>query len=116
MAITHVETIKCDGPECNKVVSYPTDQQAATFQNPANVWLKSLRMVQTLDQRKFSYCSDVCEIMAAKSGQHNPPQPKAIIENATAADVNAAAAAADAAAESDKNLKSGGGGNVIVAG
>lgn len=107
-------TIKCDGPECNKTITFDLTQEKATFDNPANVWLKSIRLIQTLDQRNFVYCCDVCEIMGAKQGVHNLPEPKKIIDASSQADVNAAAAAADAARASDDNLKTGKGGPVLV--
>jgi len=109
-------TIKCDGPECNKLITFTEPEKKATFDSPANIWLKSLRQIQTVDQRQFAYCSDVCEIMGAKSGQHNLPEPKKIIETANPAAVKAAAAAADAVKASDENLKSGVGGPVVVTG
>lgn len=111
-----LRTIKCDNDECNKSITFDRTKEKETFDNPANIWMKSLRLVQTLDQRNLAYCSDVCEIMGAKSGKHNLPEPKKIIENANAATVAAAAAAAEAAAQSDQNLKSGQGGKVIVEG
>jgi hypothetical protein len=52
--------------------------------------------------------------MGAKSGQHNVPLPKKIIEAANEAAVKQAAAAAAAAKASDEALKSGTGGPVIV--
>jgi hypothetical protein len=60
------------------------------------------------------YCSDVCEIAGAKSGTHNLPVPKKIIEAANPAALAQATAAAAAARASDEALKSGSGGSVIV--
>jgi hypothetical protein len=116
MSISNVRTLKCDGPECNKSLSFDITQQKETFDNPANAWLKAIRVVQTIDQREFVYCNDVCEIMGAKSGQHNLPQAKAIIDSANTAQIQAAAAAADAARKSTENLKTGQGGPVLVQG
>ena len=109
-----LRTIKCDNDECNKNIEFNRAEEKATFDNPANIWLKSIRLIQSIDQRNFVYCSDVCEIMGAKSGKHNLPEPKKIIENANAATVAAAAAAADAAKQSDENLKTGQGGPIVV--
>jgi hypothetical protein len=108
-----LRTIKCDNqPDCNKEITFDRRQEKEVFE--ANPWLKSIRLVQTVDQRNLVYCSDVCEIAGAKSGTHNLPVPKKIIEAGNTALVNAAAAAAAAAKASDEALKSGSGGPVIV--
>lgn len=107
-----LRTIKCDNVECNKDITFDRRQEKETFE--ANPWLKAVRLVQTVDQRNLVYCSDVCEIAGAKSGTHNLPVPKKIIEVGSTALVNAAAAAAAAAKASDEALKSGNGGPVIV--
>lgn len=111
-------TIKCDNPtgDCAKEITFDRVNEKATFENPANLWLKSLRMIQTLDQRVFAYCSDVCEIAGSRSGQHNLPEPKKIIEAGNSAAIEAAARAAQAATASDAAIKSGSGGPVIVEG
>ena len=109
-------TIKCDNSECNKQVSFNQAEAKQTFDNPANVWMKSLRIINTFDGRTFAYCSDVCEITGARSGQHNLPEPKKIIEASNPAAVAAAAQAAEAAKVSDANLKTGAGGPVLVTG
>lgn len=116
MALTDVatRTIKCDNPECNKEITFNRAEEKATFDNPGNIWLKSIRLVQAIDQRSFVYCSDICEILGARSGQHNLPEPKKIIEAANAQAVAAAAQSAEAARVSDENLKRGTGGPVIV--
>jgi len=109
-----IRTIKCENEECNKTITFDRKDEKATFENPANSWLRALRLVQTVDQRSYVYCSDVCEIAGAKSGVHNLPQPKTIIEAGNPAAVAAAAAAAEAAKASDQNLKSGTGGPILV--
>jgi hypothetical protein len=112
-----IVTIKCANSECNKEISFNKQQGKQTIDNPANVWMKSVRLVNTLlDNRVFAYCSDVCEITGARSGQHNPPEQKKIIEAANPAAVAAAAQAAEATAKSNENLKSGTGGPIVVAG
>lgn len=118
MALTDVvmRTIKCNNEDCPKEITFERTKEKETFDNPANIWLKSLRLVQTVDQRSLVYCSDVCEIMGIKTGAHNMPEPKKIIENANAATVAAAAQAADAAKASDENLKTGKGGPIVVTG
>ena len=112
----HTKTIACDNSECNKSVVFNVADAQQVKDNPANIWLKSLRLIQTPDGRVFSYCSDVCEITGARTGQHNLPEPKKIIEAANPAAVAAAAQAAEAARNSDANLKAGTGGPVIVQG
>jgi hypothetical protein len=107
-----LRTIKCDNSECNKEITFDRRQEKEIFD--ANPWLKAVRLVQTIDQRNLVYCSDVCEITGAKSGAHNLPVPKTIIEANNVAAVNAAAASAAAAKASDAALKTGAGGPVIV--
>ena len=107
-----IRTIKCDNPECNKTITFDRRQEKEIFN--ANPWLKATRLVQSVDQRQFVYCSDVCEIAGAKSGQHNLPTPKQIIEANNEAAVNQAAAIAAATKASDAALKTGSGGPVIV--
>lgn len=112
------KTISCDNPsgDCTKSVTFNVAEAQQMKENPSNVWLKSLRLIQTPDGRVLSYCSDVCEIQGARSGQHNTPEPKKIIEASDPAAIAQAAAAADAAKTSDANLRSGSGGPVIVEG
>lgn len=111
-------TITCDGPECNKTITFEATEEKAkeVFANPANFWLRGNRLVKTPDGRVLVYCSDVCEIMGAKSGIHNLPEPKKIIDAGNQAAVNAAVAAANAAKASDENLKKGSGGPILVTG
>lgn len=110
-----LRTIKCDNDECNKTITFDRRKEKETFESPANTWMKSIRLIQTIDGRGLVYCSDVCEIMGTKAGKHNLPEPKKIIEAASPAAIQAAVAAADAAAKSDENLKSGQGGPVVLA-
>jgi hypothetical protein len=89
-------------------VTFALSAEKATFDMPENVWLKSMRMVQTLDARKFVYCSDVCEAKAIEAGTHNLPEPKRIIDNvATPAQVQAAADAAKAQEAATQAIKAG---------
>ncbi len=108
-----IRTVKCDNPECNKEITFDRRQEKEIFE--ANPWLKSTRLVQTVDQRNLVYCSDICEIIGAKSGAHNLPIPKKIIEAGNAAAVAQAAAIAEASKVSDEALKSGAGGKIVVA-
>jgi hypothetical protein len=111
---TVIRTMKCDNPECGKEITFDRAQEKEVFATPANQWLKSLRFVQTVDGRGLLYCSDLCEIVGVKSGSHNLPEQKQIIENANEATVKAAAQAAEAAVESTKTLKSGKGGKISL--
>jgi hypothetical protein len=113
-----IRKLKCDNPECNKEIEFLLEESVVrdTYANPANSWLLSGRVVGTGDGRQLFYCSDICEILGAKSGSHNRPDPKKIIEDANPAAVKAAVAAAEAKAASDKNLKEGGGGPILVKG
>jgi|SRR5579859_6593134 len=109
--------VKCDRPGCTNEASYNAmDKVAVEEIKKNNLWLASIRFVKTQDGREFLYCGDICEIEQIKSGVHNPPEQKRIIDNATPAAVKAAAAAADAARQSDANLKTGTGGPVLVQG
>ena len=106
---TQFRTISCNGPECTKTVTFAMSQEKQTFEAPENVWLKSMRLVQTLDARKLVYCSDECEAKAVATGVHNLPEPKRIIDNvASAAQVQAVAAAAKAQEAATVAIKAGG--------
>ena len=105
-------TITCNNEKCGKTITYEHDDrrpelEKAIFDAPENVWLKGVRQVTTLDNRMFAYCSDVCEVTGVGSGEHNIPEPKKMIESATAAQVQMAANAAKQAEEATKALKSG---------
>ena len=109
--------IKCDRPGCPNEISYDALNKVVVEEvRKNNPWLVAIRITKTSDNREFLYCSDVCEIEQIKSGVHNPPEQKRIIDAASPAAVKAAAAAADAARQSDVNLKSGTGGPVVVQG
>lgn len=108
-------TISCDKPGCPKTITYDATPDAtgksasetATFENPDNAWMKSVRTVHTIDNRNFTYCSDVCEVEAVKDGVHNMIQKKLIEAAATPAQVAQAAAAAKAAELAGKALHEG---------
>lgn len=101
-------TISCNA--CDKSVTYDRQKEKETFDDPENVWLKSVRQITSLDQRVMAYCSDVCEVTGVGTGAHNLPEPKKIIETtgASAAQIKMAADAAKAAEEATKIMKSGG--------
>lgn len=67
-----------------------------------------MRFVQTLDNRKLSYCSDQCEVLATGQGNHNKLEPKKVISG-NQAQVDLAAQAAQRAAQATQALKQGSG-------
>lgn len=101
-------TLSCNG--CDKTVTYDRAKEKETFDDPANVWMKGVRQVTSLDQRVMSYCSDVCEVKGCGTGSHNLPEQKKIIaEPASALAVAAAAAAAERARLTNEALHKGAG-------
>lgn len=99
-------TLTCD--VCKKTVTYEHPKElAATVE--ASPWLKTLRFVQTSDNRTFLYCSDLCNVEAVGTGVLNlKEQPKvAIPQGGAQAQIAAAAAAAARQAEANKALKEG---------
>jgi hypothetical protein len=93
-----IRTFTCNNPACGKTITWNTQEEPKTFQE--NEWLLGLRVIQTLDNRKFSYCSDLCEIKGAETGQHNIVQkPKVEIPSGSATDAIQKAAQAAAQAE-----------------
>lgn len=105
---TVFRTITCNNSECTRTITYDASKEKETFEASGNEWMKSLRNVQAIDQRVFTYCSDVCEAKGIATGQHNLPEQKRIIEGtASAAQVAQAAAAAKAAEDAGKALKAG---------
>ena len=103
--ITTFVTITCDGRDCLKTATFPQTELGEAQAMIDNVWMQSLRFVQTPDNRKFTYCSDECEAIATGLGIHN----KAVIVPATQPNsIGLAAQAASRAAEATKALKAGG--------
>jgi len=78
-------TIKCDNEKCDKEVKFDLQDQAAIAALPD--WLRTYRNVVLGNQTKFGYCSDVCEVEGATTGNHNVPEPKQVQE-ASVADAN----------------------------
>jgi hypothetical protein len=60
-------------------------------------------------QEPFLYCSDICEAIGIKSGAHNTPEPRRLVDpqGASAAQIQQAAAVAKATEEATKQLKAG---------
>lgn len=103
--ISSFVTISCDNLGCEKTVTFPQTpegEQQATADNP---WLNSIRFVGTPDGRKFTYCSDECEIKATGAGQHNK---KVIVTPTSPNDASLAAQAAERARQATQALKTGG--------
>lgn len=101
-------TITCNGPECDKTVTYDVKEAQKVLTAEGNEWLKSVRFVQSSDGRNFAYCSDTCEVKGVGSGLHNQPEVKKIIADApTPAAVAAAAAAAKNAEAANAAIKAG---------
>lgn len=95
---TPFRTFTCNSPECGKTLTWDRREEAKVFQE--NEWLLGLRVIQTLDNRGFSYCSDLCEIKGIESGQHNVAQkPKVQVPTGSATEAIQKAAQAAAQAE-----------------
>jgi hypothetical protein len=117
MAIVNTQytTLTCNGPRCEKTLTFETSQQAKVLADPENAWLKAARAVTRLlaepgqqEAKKFLYCCDVCEIKAAGTAVHNLPEPKKIIEaTASPEQIKAAAEAAKAAEAATAAIKAG---------
>jgi len=114
---TVYSTITCEGPGCDKTITFLTSEEQQILAKPENAWVtKTARVVTNLapapGQQKpvpHLYCSDVCEIKATETGAHNVPEPKRIVsEPASAAAVAQAAAAAKAAEAATAALRAGG--------
>lgn len=107
-------TIKCDGPGCDKEVRFDLKDIKAI---QAIDWLKGVRVVQTGDNRAFSYCSDVCEVKGVTTSAHNlkeKVEPPTVIPAASDADVKAAAIQAAGDAAATEALKTGQGQVTLV--
>jgi hypothetical protein len=103
---SQIRNIKCDAPGCKNEIIYDRKDEKTTVDNPDNAWLKSLRMVQTIDGRGYSYCSDACELEGVKTGKHNLPElPK--VATATQQDLSKAVALAQARAAAEAQLRAG---------
>ncbi|MGH7744621.1 MAG: hypothetical protein ACREQ5_07370 [Candidatus Dormibacteria bacterium] len=101
-----LRSIKCDGPGCDKAVEFDLADIKAI---QAIDWLKGVRVIQTGDNRNFSYCSDVCEVKGVTTGQHNLKEQPQIQIAASPAEIKALAEQAQAAAVAEEALKTGNG-------
>ena len=114
---TVYSTVVCEGPGCEKSVTYLASEEQTELAKPENAWVRlTARVVQNLipapgQQRPQArlFCSDECEIKSAATGVHNVPEPKRIVnEPANAAQVAQAAEAAARAQKATQALKAGG--------
>jgi hypothetical protein len=103
--ISSFVTLSCDGPDCEKTVTFPQTPEGENDARQSNPWINALRFVQTPDQRKFTYCSDECEIRSTGQGHHNP---KTIVAAQGPNAVDLAAQAALRAQQATQALKAGG--------
>jgi hypothetical protein len=99
-------TISCDGPDCDKTVTFPATEQGQAEAFEDNPWLRTLRGVGTPDKRQLSYCSDECEAKGIGSGSHNKLERKRIVTG-NQVDVNLAARAAEQARQATEQLRQG---------
>ncbi len=103
-------TVTCDGPGCDKNATFEASPAGEHDAIQANTWLKNVRHVAPTGavingqqvNRKYTYCSDVCEAKAIETGAHNQLEQKRIVPATQQQAAQVAAAAAQAA-----QLKSG---------
>lgn len=107
MAITDKVSriIKCEGPDCKNEVTF--DPQNIEQIKALPDWIRTYRTIQNGQRASFGYCSDVCEVKGVTTGKHNVPEPKAVAEATTEADIRQAAHEAKQAAEATDALKNG---------
>lgn len=98
-------TIKCEGPECKNEITF--DPQNIEQIKALPDWVRTYRTIQNGQRATFGYCSDVCEVKGVTTGNHNVPEPKAVAEATTQAEIRQAALEANQAAEANKALKEG---------
>lgn len=101
-------TIACDGPGCDKSVTFPGTDQGQLEALRDHPWLNALRIVQTADKRQLGYCSDECEAKGVGAGSHNKIE-KRIITGSNQQQVDLAARAAEQARAATAALKQGSG-------
>lgn len=102
--VTSYVTVSCDSAECEHTITFLHTQENAKQAFAENAWMNAVRTVQTIDGRKFVYCSDECEAKGTGTGAHN----KQVIvqpQGPNAAELEAQAAAR--AAQATKALKTG---------
>lgn len=97
-------TISCDGPDCKNTATFPQTEEGERKAFAENVWMNGLRFVNTLDQRKFVYCSDECTAKALAQGVFNK---QVIVTPQAPNSVDLAAQAAERARQATDALKSG---------
>jgi hypothetical protein len=103
---SQIRTIKCDGKDekgvdCVNTASFDVQNQEQIASLPD--WIRTFRTITLGNNRRFGYCSDVCEVNGVTTGDHNVPEPKQVQE-ATPLDAQRAIAEAKVA-ESMKTKK-----------
>jgi len=110
VAVTTI--VKCELPECPNTATFDVStKDKAMTDNP---WLRTYRTVQTGDGRTFGYCGDACELTGVASGKHNMPEPKRIIDTASAGAVAAVAQQVAAAKAAEQAIRDGKPANIQV--
>lgn len=98
-------TLTCDHGECSHTITFPQTPEGEKEAMQSTPWMNALRFVQTPDGRKFTYCSDECEIKSAGAGTHNQ---KVLVTPQGPNAVDLAAKAALHAQQATQALKAGG--------
>jgi hypothetical protein len=101
--ISNYVTITCDAAGCDKNVTFLGTDDGGKKVIQENPWMNSLRTIQTIDGRKFIYCSDECEAKGVGAGSHN----QKVIVTPQANSVDLAAQAAERARQATEALKTG---------
>ncbi len=102
MGIVNVvyRAITCNGPECKNTLTFDVKDGKEVLE--ANPWLLGLRFVKTPDERELIYCSDLCELNGIRSGVHNRPEVKKIVEMPSGAGLEQIKQAAQRAAQQEQ--------------
>jgi len=103
-----IRTSQCD--QCKKSATFEVTQQGGVDKAVLEEypWLKSGRLVQTIDGRVLYYCSDECEVLAIGTGVHNQKEPELVDKTPpNKAAIAAALRNAKASAEATKAIKTG---------
>jgi hypothetical protein len=100
-------TITCDGPGCEKSVTFAATQQGQGEAINDNPWMNSLRSVLLPDERRFSYCSDECEVKSTSLGKHNKVERTLVTPSGNQAQIEMLAKAAAQAKLAEEAMKKG---------
>jgi len=111
---TQFQTVKCDGPNCDKTATYEANQPDHDRAVKENPWLATVRGVTGAgpdgqgQPRQFVYCSDTCCVEAISTGIHNPPTKKVIDIATGSAALKQAAEQAARQAATNRAIREGG--------